>query len=176
MKHAAMCFAIACLPLLHGSPVAGPANSPSERTPLRLTLEMPHPRYRLGEPISCKIVLTNASRSDIRVLRKFLLEDHYLRLEILDARRQRVPFLGPEIKIRPDLAWVVVLRPAETIIETVPLFGSTETECEQRGVYDLTREGKYRATAVYSVCRSCGTGDSWEGEVRSNEVLFEIAR
>ncbi len=153
---------------------AGPPAVCKEEEKLRLTLEMPERTFRSNESIVCRVELENIGTSSARILNSFILENLFVRLDIWDEEGHRIPFVGDQLRIAIDPGWVVELRTRNWVGQSIQVYDRAARDPAQHGQYDLSREGRYKASAVYSILEGCVGEKMWHGEVRSNEIQFEV--
>jgi len=133
--------------LVAGILLTGAFTGSSGNPGLTLQISVAKETFDLQEPIEVKVELVNKGNQPLDVLKLFLLEDYPIRFDILNEAGKRVHFLGPELERQLLDEDFVTLQPGQILAKVLNLRFDTE-----RGVplYNLSKPGRYRITAVYS--------------------------
>ena len=87
-----------------------------------------------------RVAISNESNTALTVPLKFIPEDYYIRFEIIDAKGEKVQFIGKEIKFYPTHADYLAMEP----------HSSFEQSIELRKFYAMSNE-LYSIKAIYEV-------------------------
>lgn len=145
---------------------------------LSLKITTDRSQFELFEPIPIRFEIWNEGDLPVNLFASFILEDHFLRFDIIDPSGLRVGFLGREIKFIPKVDDIITLYPRMFIGQKIDLRGSYKINPINRGpLYNIATPGQYQITAVYSCpYKEFGGRKLFHGTIYSNTIEIEVVR
>ena len=114
--------------------------------PLQVNISNRESTYNLGQSIPISITYTNVSTHSIKVVNKIALEGWPAHFNIIDDQGQRIPFIGPEVRLHIDNSDFTTLPPGGSLALEIDLTRDVERKILH---YQLLRPGTYEVTMVY---------------------------
>jgi hypothetical protein len=161
---------------LGGLTAAPPEREESEKKePLKFDILFEKTAFRFGEPVKCKMSLTNTGEKPLTVNKRFLVNwpfpsPHEVYFVIKDAKDRRLIFQFFIRAFDPKADDFTTLSPGESV--AYGLFEPSDYDLSE--AYDLKKTGTYTIYAVYENLAVPEGMDVWIGRIESETVKITI--